>query len=191
MRYPLNAHRKELAAAEGAREREKELVKEIQELKPHSDPSTIKNDDEFQFKPVSLNEELNALAIVGESVAKVIKTPVPPVFHFLYRNLSSKWRKAFALASQLQEREIANGIKRRRNGEAMKCALDEISVREEAMAKKEGRAPDYHSQVITSEVSDTAEFINIMLMRRSQVDDVPDRRTRNYLFSNTMGSELH
>jgi 26S proteasome regulatory subunit N3 len=30
MRYPLNAHRKELAAAEGAREREKELVKEIQ-----------------------------------------------------------------------------------------------------------------------------------------------------------------
>jgi hypothetical protein len=30
MRYPLNAHRKELAAAEGARERE-ELPKEIQE----------------------------------------------------------------------------------------------------------------------------------------------------------------
>ncbi|KAJ7064886.1 PCI domain-containing protein [Mycena amicta] len=31
MRFPLNAHRKELAAAEGAREREKELAKEIQE----------------------------------------------------------------------------------------------------------------------------------------------------------------
>ncbi|THV05360.1 PCI-domain-containing protein [Dendrothele bispora CBS 962.96] len=31
MRYPLNAHRKELADAAGAREREKELVKEIQE----------------------------------------------------------------------------------------------------------------------------------------------------------------
>ncbi|KAI0729776.1 diphenol oxidase-A2 [Fomitopsis betulina] len=31
MRYPLNAHRKELAAAEGAREREKELAKELQE----------------------------------------------------------------------------------------------------------------------------------------------------------------
>jgi 26S proteasome regulatory subunit N3 len=29
MRYPLNAHRKELAAAEGARERERELAKEI------------------------------------------------------------------------------------------------------------------------------------------------------------------
>jgi len=31
MRYPLNAHRKELAAAGGARERERELAKEIQE----------------------------------------------------------------------------------------------------------------------------------------------------------------
>ncbi|KIY66655.1 diphenol oxidase-A2 [Cylindrobasidium torrendii FP15055 ss-10] len=31
MRYPLNAHRKELADAEGARERQKELVKEIEE----------------------------------------------------------------------------------------------------------------------------------------------------------------
>lgn len=31
MRYPLNAHRKELAAAEGARERQKELAKEIEE----------------------------------------------------------------------------------------------------------------------------------------------------------------
>nr|GAT59197.1 PCI-domain-containing protein [Mycena chlorophos] len=31
MRFPLNAHRKELAAAEGARSREKELAKEIQE----------------------------------------------------------------------------------------------------------------------------------------------------------------
>ena len=31
MRYPLNAHRKELASAEAAREREKELAKEIVE----------------------------------------------------------------------------------------------------------------------------------------------------------------
>ena len=31
MRYPLNAHWKELAAAEGARERERDLVKEIQD----------------------------------------------------------------------------------------------------------------------------------------------------------------
>jgi 26S proteasome regulatory subunit N3 len=32
MRYPLNAHRKELLAAENAREREKELAREVQDL---------------------------------------------------------------------------------------------------------------------------------------------------------------
>lgn len=31
MRYPIDAHRKELEDAEGAREREKELAKEIQD----------------------------------------------------------------------------------------------------------------------------------------------------------------
>jgi len=31
MRYPMDAHRKELADAEGAREREKELAKGIQD----------------------------------------------------------------------------------------------------------------------------------------------------------------
>ena len=31
IRYPLNAHRKELAAPEGARGREKELAKDIKE----------------------------------------------------------------------------------------------------------------------------------------------------------------
>ncbi|KZS96308.1 hypothetical protein SISNIDRAFT_450981 [Sistotremastrum niveocremeum HHB9708] len=40
MRYPLNAHRKELDAAEGAREREKELAKEI------ADGKNLDGDDE-------------------------------------------------------------------------------------------------------------------------------------------------
>jgi len=31
MRYPLNTHRKDLASVEAAREREKELAKEIEE----------------------------------------------------------------------------------------------------------------------------------------------------------------
>ncbi|KAF4437655.1 hypothetical protein F53441_12990 [Fusarium austroafricanum] len=141
-----------VCAAFGLDTQNTQLVKEIQELTPQDDQSTTENDGEFQFKPTPLNEELNALAIVGDSVAKIIKTPAPLLFHFLYRNLSSKLKNAIALTGQLQQREIANGIERRRNGEAMKCALDEISVREEVMAKKEGRAPDYSSQVITSEL---------------------------------------
>jgi hypothetical protein len=126
-----------------------QLVKEIDQL--GTEPSS-ENDGEISFKEVPLSEELSAMTLLSESIAKVIKTPSPPFFHFLYRNLSSKMRNAVALTRKLQRREIVNGIKRRQNGEAMKCALDEISVREEALAKKEGRRPDYHSQTITSEV---------------------------------------
>jgi 26S proteasome regulatory subunit N3 len=41
MRYPLNAHKKELADAEGAREREKELAKEIEENGPGDDDDPL------------------------------------------------------------------------------------------------------------------------------------------------------
>jgi hypothetical protein len=141
-----------VCAAFGLDTQHTQLVKEIQELTPDDNHSS-KADGEIAFKELPLNEELNALATVAESVAKIIKTPSPPLFHWMYRHLSATLKNAFALTKRLQEREIANGIKRRANGEAMKCALDEISVREEAMARKEGREPDYYSQVITSEVS--------------------------------------
>ncbi|KAF5228502.1 hypothetical protein FAUST_11049 [Fusarium austroamericanum] len=126
-----------------------QLVKEKDQLS--IEPSS-ENDGEISFKEVPLREELGALTILSESVAKIVRTPSPTFFHFLYRNLSSQMRNAIALTRKLQRREIANGIKRRQNGEAMKCALDEISVREEATAKKEGREPDYHSQTIASEL---------------------------------------
>ena len=46
MRYPLNAHRKELADAEGAREREKELAKEIQEGELDDEDLDLEGQDE-------------------------------------------------------------------------------------------------------------------------------------------------
>ncbi|CAF3524350.1 unnamed protein product [Fusarium graminearum] len=138
-----------VCASFGIDTQDTQLVKEKDQLS--IEPSS-ENDGEISFKEVSLREELGALTILSESVAKVVRTPSPPFFHFLYRNLSSTMRNAIALTRKLQRREIANGIKRRQNGEAMKCALDEISVREEATAKKEGREPDYHSQAIASEL---------------------------------------
>lgn len=42
MRYPMNAHKKELDSAEEARERERELVKEISE-------ADMEDDDEGDF----------------------------------------------------------------------------------------------------------------------------------------------
>lgn len=62
MRYPLNAHRKELAAAEGAREREKELAKEIQDAGDLDD----EDDGEFWYQAWLL------LSFYGESHAQKI-----------------------------------------------------------------------------------------------------------------------
>ncbi|GKU11352.1 unnamed protein product [Fusarium langsethiae] len=138
-----------VCASFGIDTQDTQLVKEIDQL---STASESDDDGEISFKDVPLSEELSAMTTLSESIAKVIKTPSPPFFHFLYSKLSSNMRNAFALTRKLQRREVANGIKRRQNGEAMKCALDEISVREEATAKKEGRAPDYYSQTITSEL---------------------------------------
>ncbi|KAM0554037.1 hypothetical protein ACHAPJ_007112 [Fusarium lateritium] len=128
-----------------------QLVREIQHLSP-DDKANNDPDGEFVFKEAAMNEELEALTVLADSVAKTFKTPSPPLFHFLYRNLSSKLKHAFSLTKRLQDREIENGIKRRQNGGGLKCALDEISIREEVLAKKEGRKPDYYSQVITSEM---------------------------------------
>ncbi|WXC58159.1 hypothetical protein SNK03_004058 [Fusarium graminearum] len=138
-----------VCASFGIDTQDTQLVKEKDQLS--IEPSS-ENDGEISFKEVPLREELGALTVLSESVAKVVRTPSPPFFHFLYRNLSSTMRNAIALTRKLQRREIENGIKRRENGEAMKCALDEISVREEATAKKEGREPYYHSQAIASEL---------------------------------------
>ncbi|KAM0281165.1 hypothetical protein ACHAO9_010853 [Fusarium lateritium] len=141
-----------VCAAFGLDNEKTQLVKEIEQLSPAEDVLSSENDGEFVFRQVPLNEELKGLTVLGESVAKIVKTPSPPLFHFLYRNLSQKLRNAITLSKQLQRREIANGIQRRQNGETIKCALDEISLREEAMARKENRKPDYYSEVITSEL---------------------------------------
>ncbi|KIL85178.1 hypothetical protein FAVG1_11607 [Fusarium avenaceum] len=141
-----------VCAAFGLDTEKTQLVKEIEQLSAIEDNLESEKGGEFVFREVALNEELNGLTILAESIAKIIKTPSPPLFHFFYRNLSGKMRNAIILSKQLQRREIANGIQRRQNGETIKCALDEISLREEAMAKKENRKPDYYSEVITSEL---------------------------------------
>lgn len=61
-------------------------------------------------------------------------------------------RKARAGRDRLRDREVAKSIERRRLGQPQRCALDSMLAREDAIAEKEGRKPDYRSQTIMSEV---------------------------------------
>lgn len=56
------------------------------------------------------------------------------------------------MRAKLQDREIAKSIERREKGHPQRCALDNMMAREDAIAEKEGRKPDYRSQAILSEV---------------------------------------
>ncbi|KAM0224246.1 hypothetical protein ACHAQD_002631 [Fusarium lateritium] len=109
-------------------------------------------DDVFEFDPVSLDDELASFTILADSASVAIRSPAPVIHHFLYRNLNAKMRKARAGRDKLRDREVAKSIERRRLGQPQRCALDSMLAREDAIAEKEGRKPDYRSQTIMSEL---------------------------------------
>lgn len=140
-----------------------QLVREIEELAVDQDWATNASggpDEEFRFKEASVAEELEAFTVLSNSTSLSMRSLFPQLFHFFYRNFSPTMRNALRLAKRLQRREIANGLERRRTGKAQRCAVDEILAREEAIAAKEGRKPEYYSQVITSEVSKSSRYLS-------------------------------
>ncbi|RFN54955.1 cytochrome p450 1a1 [Fusarium flagelliforme] len=128
-----------------------QIGKELDELKAKT--TSGGQDDAFEFEPVALyDEDLSSMGTLIESFNVCIRFPWPIVAHFIYRNISSKMRKATAMRIQLQEREIAKSIERKENGHAQRCALDSMMEREDAIAEKEGRKPNYRNQSIISEL---------------------------------------
>ncbi|KAJ3544263.1 hypothetical protein NM208_g3143 [Fusarium decemcellulare] len=142
-------------AAFGIEPGQTQLAREIEALDPDHQVSMNAiggPNDEFVFKEAPLEEELEAFTVLSSSTTKSMRSLSPTLFHILYRHLSPVMKKARRLSKRLQEREIANGIERRRTGQAQRCAVDQILAREEAIAEKEGRKPDYYNQAITSEL---------------------------------------
>lgn len=110
------------------------------------------DDDEFKFVDLPLDEELQFFTILSESVAIAIRSPFPKLHHFLYRNLSAPMRRAQAGRDSLRNREVTKSVERRKSGHSERCALDNMLAREDAMAAKEGRQPNYYSDTIMDEV---------------------------------------
>lgn len=130
------------------------LAKQMCNLESKTTASGGKGTDQmFEFEPVPLDDELQAFAVLTDSVSLAIRSPAPRLHHFLYRNLSSQMRRAAALRDGLRDREITKSLERAKAGLAEQCAMDQMLAREHAMAEKEGRKADYYSQTITSEVS--------------------------------------
>ncbi|RYC78821.1 hypothetical protein BFJ63_vAg18304 [Fusarium oxysporum f. sp. narcissi] len=139
-----------LGASFGIESGQGQLDRLLDQLKSMTTPGG--KDDPFEFEPVPLDDDLRCLTILTDSVSLAIRSPAPVLHHFLYRNLSPKMRRARTDRGRLEDREIAKSIERRRQGQPQRCALDNMLAREDAIAEKEGRKPDYCRQTIVSEL---------------------------------------
>ncbi|KAF5658571.1 cytochrome P450 monooxygenase 1A1 [Fusarium heterosporum] len=139
-----------LGASFGIESDQGQLSRQLVQLKSNSVHGG--QDDAFEFEPVPLDDELGCFTILADSASVAIKSPAPVIHHFLYRNLVPKMRRARAGRNRLRDREVAKSIERRRLGRAQRCALDNMLAREDVLAEKEGRKPDYRSQTIMSEL---------------------------------------
>ncbi|CAJ0546731.1 Ff.00g013580.m01.CDS01 [Fusarium sp. VM40] len=139
-----------LGASFGLEPDQGQLSRQLSQLK--SKTVSGGHHDAFEFEPVPLDDELASFTILADSASVAIRSPAPVIHHFLYRNLNAKMRKARAGRDRLRDREVAKSIERRRLGQPQRCALDSMLAREDAIAEKEGRKPDYRSQMIMSEL---------------------------------------
>lgn len=106
-----------------------------------------------EFEDPPLLEELQACTTMADAISLGFKSPLPWLNTFVYRNLVPSYRRALAVSQRMAKREIAKSVERLHTGHPQRCAMDQMLEREEALAKKEGRQPDYFSDVIKDEVS--------------------------------------
>lgn len=147
-----------LGASFGFDDDKSQIAKEIRSLEARESPPTKRegdslDEDAFEFKPVPLDESISAFTTLLDSVGVIIASPAPRLHHFLYRNLSPKMRKATALRNRLRDEEIVKSLERRNSPNPQRSALDQLLTREDAIAARDGREPNYRSQTIMSEVS--------------------------------------
>ncbi|KLO81619.1 TRI13-cytochrome P450 [Fusarium fujikuroi] len=139
-----------LSASFGIDSGDGQIGRQLEELKARTVSGG--KDDLFEFEDVSIDEEQSCFTTLADSVGLSMRSPLPTIHHFLYRNLSPKMRRARAGRDRLRDREIAKSIERRESGQPQRCALDNMLAREDAIAEKEGRKPNYRSQTIMSEL---------------------------------------
>ncbi|KAL6365870.1 hypothetical protein LRP88_00449 [Fusarium phalaenopsidis] len=159
-----------MAASFGLGLEQSQIAKQTRELEGAS--SLGGRDGVFEFKHVPLDEELRFFTTLVDSILVAVRSPLPRLGHFLYRNLSPMMRRAAAGRDRLSNREIAKSVERRRSGHPERCALDNMLAREDVIAEKEGRKPNYYSQVIQSERAQS-------LLRKALYEAYPEAAAEN------------
>jgi hypothetical protein len=98
---------------------------------------------------------IQAVITLVDSLETSLKSPVPVLAHWFLRKTPSM-RKAQAIKDNFINEEVEKAANRflgkiENDGE-VRCAMDDIIRREVLIAKKEGRAPVFHSRAMYDEV---------------------------------------
>ncbi|KAF2962924.1 hypothetical protein GQX73_g10651 [Xylaria multiplex] len=94
-----------------------------------------------------------AIRELTETVGKVQGNPAPGLT-WAYVTRKPRVRKAIRIKEDCIEKELKNGVRRleETSGRVIKSAVDQMIVRERALAKKDGRAPNFFSRVMIDEI---------------------------------------
>jgi cytochrome P450 len=110
----------------------------------------------ISFEVLPLEPELQACVYLTESIGVSFQSVFPRFAHWLYLRKPQS-RKATRLKEHFIERNINQAIERLGNKEEntahkMRCAVDQLLLREKSLAEKERRKPDFHKRAIYDEL---------------------------------------
>ncbi|TEA18485.1 Cytochrome P450 monooxygenase TRI13 [Colletotrichum sidae] len=108
-------------------------------------------DTPVSVEPLPLGPEHHSFSAITESIGVAVKSSFPKVRHWFLRR-EPHLKDALAHKDEMTHRELAEAARRLEEGVKPKCAMDQILLREQSIASKEGRAPNYYSDTIKDEL---------------------------------------
>ncbi|KAK1758058.1 cytochrome P450 [Echria macrotheca] len=132
------------------------LAKQVAHIQKHrpADGSIDPQGEPFLFSHADLDPELEAWVYLTQSFSVPFQSPFPYLSHWLYLQ-TPRSRRALQLRRAVTERNIEQSIKRLEDPSCKKklrCAVDQILLREQAYAKKHGIQPNFFKGEIFDEL---------------------------------------
>lgn len=117
---------------------------------------SVAPDGSIEFPQLPTLPDLAAFITIFKASGVTATSPLPMLTHRYQIATNSELRRAMAHRDRVLHREIQKSLRKmeERNDDGMgSSAVENILRREEAVAAKEGRQPDFHSGRIRDEVS--------------------------------------
>ncbi|KAF7538403.1 hypothetical protein G7054_g2972 [Neopestalotiopsis clavispora] len=107
------------------------------------------------FPQAPLDDFIVTAVECGELIDKIINSPVPKITYWMAK-LTPSYRRFTSLKNSFLSEQIQSAVRRLRKSEnksiEVRCAVDHIVMREEAIAEKHNRPADFKNQDLIDEI---------------------------------------